>query len=235
MMKLFIKKVNILVLVFMIFIMNTVSAQVTLNQLEGKEHDFDNTYTYFVKGPELVCDGDLIILGDSFGFLFCEYVDKGVNYVVHQGYDVGKIYREFLPLVKKDEYKYAFLMIGPNDFMMQTDIYTFKTMLQFIVTELKLKGIEQVILTDYCDPDYSVNMASILFFSPIRCWQYDQALKDVMITNNLLYVEMRDLLLEYGRLPMDPVHPDKKLYNPLLERVEKAIENDKNMRKLNLP
>lgn len=215
--------------------MNTVSAQVTLNQLEGREHDFDNTYTYFLKGPELVCDGELIVLGDSFGFLFCEYINKGVNYVVHQGYDIGKIYKEFLPLVKKDEYKYAFLMIGPNDFMMQTDIYTFKTILQFIITELKLKGIDQVIVTDYCDPDYNVNMASILFYSPIRCWQYDRALKDVMNYNNLLYVPMTDLLLEYGRLPLDPVHPAKDLYNPLLERVEKVIENDKNMRKLNLP
>ena len=230
-----IKKVNIFLLVFIILIMNTVSAQVTLNQLEGREHDFDNTYTYFLKGPELVCDGELIVLGDSFGFLFCEYINKGVNYVVHQGYDIGKIYKEFLPLVKKDEYKYAFLMIGPNDFMMQTDIYSFKTILQFIITELKLKGIDQVIVTDYCDPDYNVNMASILFYSPIRCWQYDRALKDVMNYNNLLYVPMTDLLLEYGRLPLDPVHPAKGLYNPLLERVEKVIENDKNMRKLNLP
>ena len=230
-----IKKVNIFLLVFIILIMNTVSAQVTLNQLEGREHDFDNTYTYFLKGPELVCDGELIVLGDSFGFLFCEYINKGVNYVVHQGYDIGKIYKEFLPLVKKDEYKYAFLMIGPNDFMMQTDIYSFKTILQFIITELKLKGIDQVIVTDYCDPDYNVNMASILFYSPIRCWQYDRALKDVMNYNNLLYVPMTDLLLEYGRLPLDPVHPAKGLYNPLLERVEKVIESDKNMRKLNLP
>ncbi len=230
-----IKKVNIFLLVFIILIMNTVSAQVTLNQLEGREHDFDNTYTYFLKGPELVCDGELIVLGDSFGFLFCEYINKGVNYVVHQGYDIGKIYKEFLPLIKKDEYKYAFLMIGPNDFMMQTDIYSFKTILQFIITELKLKGIDQVIVTDYCDPDYNVNMASILFYSPIRCWQYDRALKDVMNYNNLLYVPMTDLLLEYGRLPLDPVHPAKGLYNPLLERVEKVIENDKNMRKLNLP
>jgi len=230
-----IKKINIFLLVFIILIMNTVSAQVTLNQLEGREHDFDNTYTYFLKGPELVCDGELIVLGDSFGFLFCEYINKGVNYVVHQGYDIGKIYKEFLPLIKKDEYKYAFLMIGPNDFMMQTDIYSFKTILQFIITELKLKGIDQVIVTDYCDPDYSVNMASILFYSPIRCWQYDRALKDVMNYNNLLYVPMTDLLLEYGRLPLDPVHPAKGLYNPLLERVEKVIEDDKNMRKLNLP
>ena len=230
-----IKKVNMFLLVFIILIMNTVSAQVTLNQLEGREHDFDNTYTYFLKGPELVCDGELIVLGDSFGFLFCEYINKGVNYVVHQGYDIGKIYKEFLPLVKKDEYKYAFLMIGPNDFMMQTDIYSFKTILQFVITELKLKGIDQVIVTDYCDPDYNVNMASILFYSPIRCWQYDRALKDVMNYNNLLYVPMTDLLLEYGRLPLDPVHPAKGLYNPLLERVEKVIENDKNMRKLNLP
>ena len=230
-----IKKVNIFLLVFIILIMNTVSAQVTLNQLEGREHDFDNTYTYFLKGPELVCDGELIVLGDSFGFLFCEYINKGVNYVVHQGYDIGKIYKEFLPLVKKDEYKYAFLMIGPNDFMMQTDIYSFKTILQFIITELKLKGIDQVIVTDYCDPDYNVNMASILYYSPIRCWQYDRALKDVMNYNNLLYVPMTDLLLEYGRLPLDPVHPAKGLYNPLLERVEKVIESDKNMRKLNLP
>ena len=230
-----IKKVNMFLLVFIILIMNTVSAQVTLNQLEGREHDFDNTYTYFLKGPELVCDGELIVLGDSFGFLFCEYINKGVNYVVHQGYDIGKIYKEFLPLVKKDEYKYAFLMIGPNDFMMQTDIYSFKTILQFVITELKLKGIDQVIVTDYCDPDYNVNMASILFYSPIRCWQYDRALKDVMNYNNLLYVPMTDLLLEYGRLPLDPVHPAKGLYNPLLERVEKVIESDKNMRKLNLP
>ena len=225
-MRLILKKLNIFLLIFIVLIMNNISAQPALNQLQGKEHDFDNTYTYFLKGPELVCNGDLIVLGDSFGFLFCEYAEKGLNYIVHQGYDINKIYKEFLPQVKKGEYKYAFLMIGPNDFMMQTDIYTFKTLLQFVITDLKLKGV-RVIVTDYCDPDYSASMASILYFLPIRCWQYDYALKEIMLFNNLIYVEMRDLLQEYGRLPLDPVHPDKKLYGPLLERVEKAIENDR--------
>lgn len=220
-----VKKVYI-VLLFVILIANSISAQTNLNMLRGKEADFDNTYMYLDKGPELICQGDLLVLGDSFGFLFCEYIDKGVNYIVHQGYSIEKIFKEFLPFVKKDEYKYAFLMIGPNDFMSQTDIFTFKSILQFVVSDLKLKGI-QVIVTDYCDPDYSVEMASILYFSPLKCWQYDFALKEVMSWNGLLYVPMSDLLAEYGRMPLDPVHPDKRLYGPLLERVEKLIEEDK--------
>jgi hypothetical protein len=28
-------------------------------------------------------------------------------------------------------------------------------------------------------------------------------------------------------MPLDPVHPDKRLYGPLLERVEKLIKEDK--------
>lgn len=233
-MKRIIKKLNIVLLSIVIFFTTNISAQPNLNMLRGKEADFDNTYTYFQKGPDLICQGDLIVLGDSFGFLFCEYIDKGVNYIVHQGYKLEKICREFLPLIKKDEYKYCFLMIGPNDFMAQTDIYTFKSLLQFIVTDLKLKGV-QVIVTDYCDPDYNVNMASVLNFSPIKCMQYDFALKEIMVWNNILYVPMRDLLEIYGRLPMDPVHPDKKLYPPLLDRVEELIENDKAAKINNLP
>ena len=209
----------------MTIITNSIFAQVNLNQLRENEHDFDNTYFYLSKGPELVYGGDLIVLGDSFGFLFCEYVDKGVNYIVHQGYSIGKIRAEFLHHVKKDTYKYAFLMIGPNDFFEQTDIDVFKTTLQVVINDLKSKGI-QVIMTDYCDPDYT-NDGAIFLFNNIKCWQYDMAVKELIALNGLMFVEMRDVLLQYGRFPKDVVHPNKGLYEPLMERIVDAIERDK--------
>ena len=96
------RKIIILLLIFVTIITNSIFAQLNLNQLRENEHDFDNTYLYLSKGPELAYGGDLIVLGDSFGFLFCEYVDKGVNYIVHQGYSISKICVEFLHHVKKD-------------------------------------------------------------------------------------------------------------------------------------
>ena len=223
------KKINIIGLLLVVFITSSISGYPILNQLQGRDHDYENTFSYLSKGPELTCGGELIVLGDSFGFLFCEHIKKGVNYVVHQGYDVARIFNEFLPLVEKDKYKYCFLMIGPNDFMRQTDTKAFKSIVQLIVNDLKSKGM-QVIVTDYCDPDYSYSLTAGLRQHTKKCWEYDQAIKEVKRYNDLLYVEMKDLLAFYGRMPMDPVHPDKALYNPLLERVEKVIENDKIIR-----
>ena len=228
----YIKKFNIFIIALVILLTSSISAYPLLNQLQGRDHDYENTFSYLSKGPDLTNGGELLVLGDSFGFLFCEHVKRAVNYVVHQGYDVAKIYNEFLPLIEKDRYKYCFLMIGPNDFMMQTDVPAFKSIVQLIVNDLKSKGM-QVIVTDYCDPDYNSNLTYSLSQYPLKCWQYDSAIKEVKRYNDLLYVEMRDLLNLYGRLPMDPVHPDKALYNPLLERVEKTIENDKILRGIN--
>lgn len=227
------RKSIISLLLFVTIITNSIFAQVNLNQLRENEHDFDNTYFYLSKGPELAYGGDLIVLGDSFGFLFCEYINKGVNYIVHQGYSISKIRYEFLHHVKKDTYKYAFLMIGPNDFFEQTDIVTFKATLQVIINDLKSKGI-QVIMTDYCDPDYTAD-GGVLLFHNIKCRQYDIAIKELITSNGLIFVEMRDLLLKYGRFPNDMVHPNKLLYEPLFERVENAIEMDKAWKALIFP
>ena len=223
------KKINIIALLLIIVIISNIPAYPILNQLQGRDHDYENTFSYLSKGPELTCGGELLVLGDSFGFLFCEHIKKGVNYVVHQGYDVARIFNEFLPLVEKDRYKYCFLMIGPNDFMMQTDPGAFKSIVQLIVNDLKSKGM-QVIVTDYCDPDYNSSLTSTLIRSAHKCWEYDKAIKEVKRYNDLLYVEMKDLLAFYGRMPMDPVHPDKAMYNPLLDRVEAVVENDRIIR-----
>lgn len=228
-----IRKIIISLLLFVTIITNSIFAQINLNQLRENEHDFDNTYFYLVKGPELAYGGDLIVLGDSYGFLFCEYVDKGVNYIVHQGYTISKIHNEFLHHVKKDTYKYAFLLIGPNDFNKQTDIDSFKSTLQMVIDDLKSKGI-QVIMTDYCDPNYNGEGAAFLF-NNIKCWQYDVAIKELIVSNGLIYVEMRDLLLKYGWLPEDVMHPNKQLYVPLMERIEDAIEKDKAWKALIFP
>ena len=117
-------------------------------------------------------------------------------------------------------------MIGPNDFLEQTSIIYFKTYLQLIIMDLKAKGM-QVIVTDYCDPDYSSSKGAILSYHGIQCWQYDYALKELAVANKLIFVEMKDLLREYGWLHGDAIHPDKRLYGPLLDRVENAIINDK--------
>ena len=233
-MKKIFKKVHIALLSFVIILISNNFALPHLNQLRERVDDFDNTYMYFTKSPELICDGELVVLGDSYGFLFCEYIDEGVNYIVHQGYDLSKIWIEFLPYIKKDAYKYAFLMIGPNDFLEQTSIIYFKTYLQLIIMELKAKGM-QVIVTDYCDPDYSSSKGAILSYHGIQCWQYDYALKELAVANKLIFVEMKDLLREYGWLPGDVIHPDKRLYGPLLDRVENAILNDKAEREAILP
>lgn len=227
------RKTIISLLLFVIIITNNIFAQVTLNQLRENNKDFEHTYFYLSKGPELAYEGSLIVLGDSYGFLFCEYVNDGVNYIVHQGYNITKICNEFLQYVKADTYKYAFLMIGPNDFFEQTDIYTFEKKIQMIISDLKSKGI-QVIMTDYCDPDYTED-GSVLLFNPIKCWQYDMVIKELIVLNGLMYVEMKDLLLQYGRLPGDMVHPDKLMYEPLMKRVKDAIEKDKASKSLIFP
>lgn len=226
MIKMIIKKVFIVLLLLVMCITSSICAQPNLNQLDEKEHDFDNTYINLSIGPDLDMGGDVVVLGDSFAFLFCKYIDSGINYVVHQGYSINKINGEFLPYIKDHSFKYAFLLVGPNDFMEQTDIITFKNNLQTIITDLKSKGIK-VILTDYCDPDYSIPLGQSMLLHPIKCFYYDFALKEVLLANGVFYVQMRDLLEQYGRMPLDPVHPAKELYIPLYNRLKKLVEYDK--------
>ena len=220
-----IKKIAIAVLLIAITLENAIFADQLLNELKGKELDFTTTYKNLTKAPDSVYGGEFLVIGDSYAFLFSEYSNASFNYIVHQGYNIGKIYSEFLKSIKEDRYKYAFLLIGPNDFMEQTDLAAFKFFMHITIEDLQKKGMK-VIVTDYCDPDYSDEFFRILQYSPNPCYKYDLCIKELISQDNLLYVPMSDLVQQYGRLPFDGVHPSISVYTHLLPRVCDKINED---------
>ena len=220
------KKIISISIILVIVFSNSTFTQVLLNEQRGKDKDLELTYVNFLKSPSNICNGELVIMGDSYGLLLCEYSDKSFNYIVHQGYDVLKIFKEFLPLIKHNSYRYAFIILGPNDFFQQTELKTFKEILRNIIVDLKIKGI-QLIVTDYCDPDYRSSIIKPYLLFSKKCSDYDAIIKELIDEESLLYVPMKDLLNVYGWIEKDFVHPNEKLYNPLIDRVESIVSNHK--------
>lgn len=223
------KKIYIIVLVFVMFLVNCNYASVTLNQLRGKEHDFANTYRNFGVGPDYILSGDLLVLGDSFSFLLCEYADAELNYIVHQGYTLQQILDEFIEEIPRDRYKYIYLYIGPNDFFAQTNPVDFRVALQIIVNKLKFRGA-QVILSNYTEPDYTSSYAKGTIDNKIKCKEYDLEIWQTAQQNDLIYVDTSDLLKQYGKIKVDGIHPSREMYNPLLIKVLNEIILDENKR-----
>ena len=221
-MKHFFKRIlSILVLVFTIT--NLTYANLTLKDFVDKELDVSGTFADFTKVPFSILDGKLVVLGDSYAFLLSAYSNYQFNYIVHQGYTVKQINNEFVDKIPKDSFKYAYMFIGPNDFMNQTDLFSFKKNLQEIILKLKSNGM-QVIFSNYFDPDYSTETSKTFTFYGIPCYQYDYIIKDLVISNNLIYVDILDLLSKYGRMEYDYVHPHENMYTPVIERIIEHIK-----------
>ncbi len=230
-----VKKFIILILsTILFFSSNSYSGSTeTLNLLRGKEHDFENTYKNFGIGPEYLLSGKLLVLGDSYGFLLCEYSDATLNYIVHQGYNIEKINKEFIPYIEKGAYDYVLLYIGPNDYMEQTHPVDFRVSLQTIVNRLKFNGV-QVILTNYSSPDFNSPHCANLKDLSHKVIEYDTEVKQVASLNDILYVETADLLYQYGYRKEDGIHPAMEMYNAVLLRVLNEINRDINLKLINL-
>lgn len=213
------RKISVFI-ILIVFIANGSLASEKYRSLISRKGDFEDTYMVLEKGPNFVLDGDLIVIGDSYGMLFCEYCDKELNYIVHQGYNIKKIYDEFLPLIDSS-YKYAFLMIGPNDFCQQVNIDTFEETFKMLIRDLKQRGMK-VIVTDYTEPDYRADRMKDLRWYKQKCKTYDNVIKETIEEENLLYVGISDIITRYGLF--DAIHPSIECYPKIFERVERVIK-----------
>lgn len=210
----------IICIISIVIISSSVYASEQYRSIEAGKGSFDDTYMVLKKGPNFVLNGDLIVIGDSYGMLFCEYCDKELNYIVHQGYNISKIYKEFLPLINMN-YKYAFLMIGPNDFCQQVDIDTFEKVFKMLVEDLEKRGIK-VIVTDYLEPDYKDDRMKNLKWYRQKCKTYRKVIEEVIEKENLLYVGISDIITRYGFF--DAIHPSIECYPLIFERLERVIK-----------
>lgn len=216
-----IKNISTFTLLISILIADICFCTSKLNYLKDKDDDYVNTFSYFAKTPTTELNGDFIVIGDSYAFLFAKHVNEDFNYLVHQGYDIDKIYSDLIPMLKGHNYKYAYLLIGPNDFMEQTDLLAFSKTLQTIVYELKACGM-QVIMSDYCEPKYSFGFTNILQYLPNKCIQYSIIVADIISINELIHVPLVDLVETYGYM-IDGIHPNEKIYSILFERLKMKL------------
>lgn len=191
-----------------------------------KKVDIASTDYDFDKSPNQLYSGKFLVMGDSYALLMVENTVDNFNYIVHAGYDVSKIYFELLPPIKKNTFDYVFLFLGPNDYMEQVDPQEFMFVLGMVVDELKSKGM-QVIMTDYVDPHYDYKVYSGLDRAYYHHLQYDNAVKEIIIGRDCIYVPYEDLFRYYGyRNDKDLVHPNDNMYEPLLTRIKAKIDED---------
>ena len=201
-------------------------AEAKLNEQDVMKVDYEVTHKYLDKDPNNILSGEMIVIGDSYAMLLAQHSNANFNYIVHQGYTVDKIYAEFLPLIQPNRYKYGYVFIGANDYMRQTNLNEFREFLQRIVDDLKSKGM-QVIFSNYSEPRFDVIDERLLNHNPVPCFFYDMIIKDIVLKNSLIYVDMRDILNEYGYYPNDFIHPTSDFYPPLIRKVEDRIMEDK--------
>lgn len=185
----------------------------------------DNTTTVFTdrRAREIEID-DLLVMGDSYAVVFSYYNNKAFNYIVHPGYSLERIYNELVPLYKGN-YKYVYLLIGGNDFMLQTSIYDFKNRLQSIIDVFKSSGA-QVILSSYLDPDYTFKESVGFKTFATPCADYDAVVKKLIASNKLLYIDISDLKTQFGYGENDFIHPSEEFCKQLKKRVLNVINTD---------
>lgn len=202
---------------------NVCFADLSLNSAGERFLSYESTQTNFSKLPNQVLEGKFIVLGDSYAYLLSTYSTYYFNYIVHQGYNISKIYNEFIDKINYGEYKYAFLFIGPNDFMEQTLPESFKVNLRKTITTLNNKGM-RVILASYLDIDYNSAYKDVFLNKKIKCYVYSNIVRELSNELNVLYVDILDLISIYGRMENDFVHPAKPAYKPIMDRVISLIE-----------
>lgn len=226
-MKSSIKKIIVILLSTVFFVENFLAENFATDNptlLDGpyKDYDFAKTYSNFNTNPTDVLQGKLCVIGDSFAFLFAENCKQKLSYIVHQGYNVHKINTELVDQVPKNHYKYAFIFMGPNDYMEQTDIYKFAIDLQEICNKF-IDHDTIPILASYLDPDYNNNFAASIRDLEIPCAMYDLLIRDCAYRNNLPFVELDEVFKKYGRIEGDFIHPNKDMYPEVLPLLLEAI------------
>lgn len=192
----------------------------------GKNLNKETISSDLIKSPLYLYAGDFLVIGDSYAYLMVENTSELYNFIVRPGYNITKIYFELLPRIKADTFKYAFLFLGPNDYMEQLEPDKFKFVLGLVVDELEAKGIK-VIMTDYIEPHYNYKVYSNLINSTYTIDEYNIGVKEIILGRNLLYVPMEHLMNMYGySSESDLVHPNDKLYEPLLGEVKGCIDRN---------
>ena len=215
------------ILILFICLQLIFSCNLSLYAKNNKNVDIGITAYDFDKSPNQLYSGKFLVIGDSYALLMVENTIDNYNYIVHAGYDISKIYFEFLPLIKSNTYDYVFLFLGPNDYMEQVEPKDFMFVLGLVVDDLKSKGI-QVIMTDYVDPHYDYKVYSGLDNAYYNHLLYDNAVKEIIAGRKLIYVPYEDLFRQYGyRSEYDLVHPNDLMYEPLISRIKTKIDEDR--------
>ena len=102
----------------------------------GKKLNVDKISYDLIPSPLNLYSGKFLLIGDSYAYLMAENTVELYNYIVRPGYNITKIYFELLPEIKPDTFKYAFLFIGPNDYMEQLEPDKFKFVLGLTIDKL---------------------------------------------------------------------------------------------------
>lgn len=192
----------------------------------GKKLDNETISYDLIKSPIYLYNGNFLLIGDSYAYLMAANTTELYNYIVRPGYNITKIYFELLPNIKPNTFKYAFLFIGPNDYMEQLEPVKFKFVLGLTIDKLIEKGIK-VILTDYVAPHHEYLVMSNLIYANYGIEEYNDAINEIIIGRNLMYVSLKDLMGNNGfDYEKDLVHPSNEVYEPLLNRVIEKINVD---------
>ena len=218
-----IKRYIIICLSLVVMYTSTVFSYVTFDDALFNHIDYLNTYANFKRDPSYALNSDLLVIGDSYAFLLATNCGYGLDYIVHQGYTVEQIHNELLPGIPHEDFKYAFVFIGPNDFMRQTHPVDFKVNLQMIINELKFLKMKPVFVT-YLHPNYE--LFPEMLTKPVACSEYNIIINDLVAENDLLYMDIVDLINKYGYIEGDIIHPSYDMYKPLMDRLIKFLRED---------
>ena len=222
------KKIIIRALILSIMILVIIVNLTFADNKYGKSLDKNSISADLNKSHIYLHGGDFFVIGDSYAYLMVDNTKELYHYIVRPGYNVTKIYFELLPRIKPNTFKYAFLFLGPNDYMEQLEPDKFKFVLGLIVDNLIEKGIK-VIMTDYIEPHYDFLIHSNLINADFPIEDYNTGVKEIISGRNLLYVPMSHLMNVYGfNSEFDLVHPNDALYEPLLDEVIECIDRYEN-------
>lgn len=163
----------------------------------------------------------LVVVGDSFAYLFNLFSGYNTAFSCCPGYTVREIKNELVDYIPKNKFKYCFLLIGPNDYMHQTLPQDFKIELEELITELEGSGM-RVIMTDYLDINYQRYNQPTSFFT-VNYNIYAGIVQQVISNKSVIYIKSKDLLGKYGYGINDYIHPHKIYFEMIGERLKDEI------------
>jgi hypothetical protein len=212
---------------------------IDLSQYLSGQFDLDvhMTYVNLSVAPDNVDKNKFVVIGDSYAVLYGMSCLADVDYVAHAGYNVSKINNELVPLIPENYFEYAYVCIGPNDFMEQTALNVFEHELKKLIYVLKIKNITPI-FSDYNPVDLMLNPH--LKHLPIKSESYNSIIKKVVGQYALPFISVKDLSTSYG-YDSQGIHYNCVIYPPLHKRVSAYINsleeqnkhNHKNLLSLN--